>query len=310
MERGAFLFPGQGSQYVGMGKDLFENFGVAKETFEEASDFLKIDMQRLCFEGPEDVLKQTENTQPSILTISITVLRVLLSETDVTPEVMAGHSLGEYSALVASGAMAFSDAVRVVRKRGKFMQEAVPEGQGAMAALIGDDREAVEELCRDLASDQVVSPANYNSPEQIVISGHKEAVEAVVEEAKQRGIKKAVMLPVSAPFHCSLMAPAGKKLSEVLNQLSFEEIKIPVISNVKADLYPSFKEIQRLLVAQVSQPVRWHESMVKAISMGVETSYELGPGKVLSGLMRRIDRNVSTYQVENVSTLKALLRVI
>jgi len=310
MERIAFLFPGQGSQHIGMGKELCENFKVAKETFEEASDFLNINIKRLCFEGPEEALKQTENTQPAILTTSITVLRVVQSEAEMEPEVMAGHSLGEYSALVGSGAMAFSDAVQVVRKRGQFMQEAVPDGQGAMAALIGGNREIIEELCQDFTSEQVVSPANYNSPEQIVISGHKEAVEAVIEDAKEKAIKKAVILPVSAPFHCSLMESAGEKLGEVLNQVSFEEIKIPVISNVEADLYPSSAEIQRLLVEQVSQPVRWHESMVKAISMGVDTFCELGPGKVLSGLMRRIDRNVSTHQVENVSQLKALLGAI
>ncbi len=187
------------------------------------------------------------------------------------------------------------------------MQDAVPDGQGSMAAIIGDNREIVEELCQEFTSDQVVSPANYNGPEQIVISGHREAVEAVIEEAKQRGIKKAVILPVSAPFHCPLMEPAGEKLADVIEKIPLEEIKIPVISNVEADLYPSYKEIRRLLVEQVSRPVRWHESMIKAISMEVDTFCELGPGKVLSGLMRRIERETTTHQVEDVSTLKALL---
>lgn len=310
MEGLAILFPGQGSQYIGMGKELFENFKVARETFEEASDAIKIDMKRLCFEGPEDILRLTENTQPAVLTVCIAVLRVLRGETELEPRLTAGHSLGEYASLVASGSLAFSDAVKVVKKRGQFMQEAVPEGEGAMAALIGGSREVVEELCQCAPPGRVVSPANYNSPDQIVISGHRDAVEEIVERSKEKGVKRALLLPVSAPFHCSLMIPAGIRLAEVLEDVEFKETQIPVISNVKAEPYTSSKEIKGLLKEQVSKPVLWHDSMVRAISMGVDTFLELGPGRVLSGLMKRIAPEVQALNVENVSTLKIALKAL
>jgi [acyl-carrier-protein] S-malonyltransferase len=308
MEYLAIVFPGQGSQYVGMGEELYDNFKVVRETFEEASDAIKINLKRLCFEGPEDNLKLTENTQPAILTVSIAIFRVLKGEMELNPHVTAGHSLGEYASLVISGSMAFSDAVRVVKKRGQFMQEAVPEGEGAMAALIGGSKDIVEELCKSAPPGRVVSPANYNSPEQIVISGHRDAVEDVMERAREKGIKRAILLPVSAPFHCCLMEPAGERLAQVLEEVEFKDIEVPVISNVNADLYPSKYDIKRLLREQVSKPVLWYESMLKALSMGVDTFLELGPGKVLTGLMRRIAPEANLFQVENLSTLKATLK--
>ncbi|MBP1696213.1 MAG: fabD [Deltaproteobacteria bacterium] len=305
MKPTAFIFPGQGSQYVGMGKELFENFSVAKRVFQEADDTLHFSVSALCFKGPEDVLKLTENTQPAILTTSVGALRVLEAEKGMIPQLTAGHSLGEYSALVASGALSFPEAVKTVRLRGKFMQEAVPVGEGAMAAVLGMEREQIEELCEACSSGEVLAPANFNCPGQIVIAGHSKAVERAIERIKQEG-KKAVLLPVSAPFHSPLMKPAGDRLGKALEEISVRDLKIPVVTNVEAEVNQSKDRVKGLLVAQVSSPVRWEESMRKMIEKGVEQVLEVGPGKVLSGLMKRIDNRIETKNLEDLQTLKKI----
>jgi [acyl-carrier-protein] S-malonyltransferase len=305
MKSVAFIFPGQGSQYVGMGKELFENFSVAKKIFEEADDMLHLSVSGLCFKGPEEALKLTENTQPAVLTMSIAALKVLQAEKGMVPQFTAGHSLGEYSALVASGALSFSEAVKIVRLRGKFMQEAVPVGEGAMAAVLGMEREQVEKLCEEISSGEVLTPANFNSPGQIVIAGHSKAVERAIERVKQEG-KKAVLLPVSAPFHSPLMKPAGERLGEALEEISVNDLKIPVVTNVEAEVNTEKERVKGLLVAQVSSPVRWEESMRKMIEKGVEQVLEIGPGKVLSGLMKRIDGRLESKNLEDLKTLKSI----
>ena len=302
----ALIFPGQGSQSVGMGKEFYENFKVAREIFEEANDALHFSIKKLCFEGPEDDLKLTENTQPAILTASIACLRVLQNEKGVVPELTAGHSLGEYSALVAAGALTFSDAVRIVRLRGRFMQEAVPVGEGTMAAVLGMEREAVERLCEEVSSGEILSPANFNCPGQITIAGHTGAVERAIERVKQDG-KKAVLLPVSAPFHSPLMKPAGERLAKELDQIAVGDLRIPVVTNVEAEINTSKERVKFLLVGQVSSPVRWEDSMRRMIRDEVECFMEIGPGKVLSGLMKRIDPNRETLNIEDMKTLKKLL---
>ena len=289
-----------------MGKEFYENFKVAREIFEEANDALHFSIKKLCFEGPEDDLKLTENTQPAILTASIACLRVLQNEKGVVPELTAGHSLGEYSALVAAGALTFSDAVRIVRLRGRFMQEAVPVGEGSMAAVLGMEREAVERLCEEVSSGEILSPANFNCPGQITIAGHTGAVERAIERVKQDG-KKAVLLPVSAPFHSPLMKPAGERLAKELDQIAVGDLRIPVVTNVEAEINTSKERVKFLLVAQVSSPVRWEDSMRRMIRDEVECFMEIGPGKVLSGLMKRIDPNRETLNIEDMKTLKKLL---
>jgi len=302
----AFVFPGQGAQFAGMGKGLAENFSVARQVFEEADDALGFSLSRLCFEGPEDDLKLTTNTQPAILTTSVAALRVVTAETGLAPSYVAGHSLGEYSALVAAESLAFSDAVRTVRARGAFMQEAVPVGVGAMAAIIGLDNAQVESLCLDAAQGEIVSPANFNGGGQLVIAGHASAVERAIVLAKERGAKRALPLPVSAPFHCALMVPAGERLSGVLDGIDVAPLKTPVVSNVEATPNSDASRVKELLVTQVSAPVRWEESVSTMATLGVDRFIELGPGKVLGGLIKRIARGVAIQSVESPSGLSAL----
>jgi [acyl-carrier-protein] S-malonyltransferase len=305
MKRTAFIFPGQGSQYVGMGKEFHENFPIARQVFEEADDALHFSISSLCFKGPEETLKLTEHTQPAILVTSVAALRVLQSENQIVPELTAGHSLGEYSALVASGALAFSDAVQLVRLRGKFMQEAVPVGEGAMAAILGMEREEVEKLCEDVASGDVLGPANFNCPGQIVIAGHASAVQRVAAKVEETG-KRAVLLPVSAPFHSALMKPAGERLGQELKRVAVSDLGVPVVTNVEAEINTAKERVKELLVAQVSNPVRWEGSMRRMLREGIERVIEVGPGKVLLGLMKRIDGNVERSNLEDIDSLKKL----
>jgi len=305
MKATAFIFPGQGSQYVGMGKEFFESFREARDVFQEADDVLHLPISSLCFQGPEEALKLTENTQPAVLTTSIAVLRVLQAEKGVVARLSAGHSLGEYSALVVSGALAFADAVQIVRLRGRFMQEAVPVGEGAMAAILGMERGQVEKLCEEAAQGEVLTPANFNCPGQIVIAGHAKAIERAMERVKQEG-KKALLLPVSAPFHSPLMKPAGERLEKALEGIPIQDLKIPVVTNVEAEINQSKERVKELLVNQVWSPVRWEESMQKISGDGIEQTLEIGPGKVLSGLMKRINSKVETKNIEDIQTLKKI----
>lgn len=302
----AFLFPGQASQYPGMGRDLAEKYPPAAKVFAEADQALGLAISRLCFEGPEEALKLTENTQPAILTVSAAAWRVL-EEKGIQPDYVAGHSLGEYSALVAAGALEFADAVCVVRNRGQYMQEAVPPGEGAMAAILGLAPAQVEQICRKAADGEVVSAANLNSPEQTVISGNAAAVKRAVEMASASGAKRAVVLPVSAPFHCALMLPAQQKLEADLQKLPFAALRTPLITNVDAEVIQEGREARDALVRQVSQPVRWEESLRELIAAGVSTFVEVGPGRVLSGLLRQIDRSVHCFNVEDEKSLLATL---
>ena len=305
----AFLFPGQGSQTVGMGKDLFERFPVARETFDQADEALGKKLSQLCFEGPEDQLRLTENTQPAILTVSVAAWRVL-EEKGIKPGFVAGHSLGEYSAHVAAGTVNFSDAVRTVRNRGKYMQEAVPVGTGAMAAILGMSLDAVGAICGDAAQGEVCEPANINSPDQIVISGHAAAVERAVKLAQERGAKRAILLPVSAPFHCSLMKPAQEKLAVDLQKLQFAAPKIPVVCNVYATPVEDGESSREALIRQVTGSVNWSDSMRLLIERGVQTFVEVGPGKVLCGLMRQIDRSKKCLNVEDEASLQKTLEYL
>ncbi|NOY12937.1 MAG: ACP S-malonyltransferase [Deltaproteobacteria bacterium] len=300
----AFLFPGQGSQFPGMGRNLVDNFTTAKLVFEEACDALGFDIAALCFSGSEAELKLTANTQPAILTTSIAALRVLEQETDLQPSYAAGHSLGEYSALVCAGALSFADTVRIVRQRGTYMQEAVPVGVGAMAAIMGIERSELEQLCSDVAAGEVVAPANFNSPGQIVIAGHATAVDRAITLAKERGAKRALPLPVSAPFHSSLMEPAAKRLEAALQQVSVDNFSCPVVGNVEATPYQEQERVKLLLVEQVCAPVRWDESILKMQQLGVTRYVEIGPGKVLSGLAKRIAKGSTVQNICDVESLK------
>ncbi len=300
----AFLFPGQGSQYIGMGADFCAEFAVARQTFEEANDALGIDLAKLCFEGEAKTLALTANAQPAILTASVAALRVVLEETEIRPDLVAGHSLGEFTALVASECLGFGDAVRTVRKRGEFMQEAVPPGVGKMAAVLGLTSGEVSELCAEVAGEEnVVSPANFNSPTQTVISGEARAVEAASELAKEKGARRVVELEVSAPFHCSLMEPAAARLRDVLSEIDFNPVKYPVVTNIEAEANSDSARVADILVAQVVSPVRWAESLEFLKNSGVSEFLEIGPSKVLSGLVKRTLKGVSCAGIEKTEEL-------
>jgi [acyl-carrier-protein] S-malonyltransferase len=305
MNKTAFIFPGQGSQYPGMGRDLADAFPAARRIFEEADDALGLKLSAICFSGSEDELKLTANTQPAILTASIAVLRVVEQETGLKADYLAGHSLGEYSALVCSGALEFADAVRTVRARGTFMQEAVPVGTGTMAAMLSIEKAELEDICREAAQGEVVSAANFNSPGQIVIAGSVAAVNRAIEIAKARGFRKSMLLPVSAPFHCALMKPAADRLSTVLDALQLAEMKLPVVANATALPNIDRMQVKPLLVTQVCAPVLWEQSVTEMAGLGVSRFVEIGPGKVLSGLVKRINKEVATVNIADLEGLKA-----
>ena len=303
------MFPGQGAQYAGMGRELAEKYSEAGAVFDAADQALKFPLSRLCFEGPEDDLKLTENTQPAILTVSTAVARVLHAR-GVTPAFVAGHSLGEYSALVAAGALDFVDAVRTARKRGRYMQEAVPVGVGAMAAILGLEPERVSEICQSVAEGEVVDAANFNSPIQTVIAGHRTAVERAVVALKQAGAKRALILPVSAPFHSSLMLPAEQRLAADLDQLEFADPSPPVVMNVDARGVTRGADVRDALGRQPSRPVRWTETVRLLLDSGVDTFVEVGPGKVLSGLVRSVEKSVTMLNVEDETSLESTVAAL
>jgi [acyl-carrier-protein] S-malonyltransferase len=309
MGKVAFMFPGQASQYPGMGKELAEKYPAARAVFDEADKALGFSISKMCFEGTEDELKLTANTQPAILTVSVAAFRVL-EEKGIAPDYVAGHSLGEYSALVAVGSLKFVDAVKLVRKRGMYMQEAVAAGQGAMAAIMGLSPAVVQDACKRAAEGEVCSAANLNSPEQTVISGSAGAVKRAVEIASQSGAKRAVILPVSAPFHSALMMPAQEKLEKDLQTTTFADLQVPLVTNVDADTIRTGEEARGALVRQVSMTVRWEESMRILLDEGVNTFVEVGPGRVLTGLMRQIERSVASLNVEDEKSLAGTLEKI
>ena len=301
----AYIFPGQGSQFAGMGRELADNFAAAREVFAEADDALGFSLSQLCFEGPAEQLELTENTQPAILTVSIAALRAMESEGFPQPELVAGHSLGEYSALVAAGSLSLRDAVRTVRARGRYMQEAVPVGVGAMAAIIGSDEKTVRECCQEAAQGEVCSPANINSPKQIVIAGHTGAVERAMELLKARGAKRAIKLPVSAPFHCALMQPAQDRLAADLEKIEFSDLRVPLVANVMAVEFDKGVDARKNLVKQVTAPVLWRLCVNYIQSEGVTTFVEVGPGKVLSGLVKQIVPDARCLNVADPTSLEA-----
>ncbi|MBI3933084.1 MAG: ACP S-malonyltransferase [Acidobacteria bacterium] len=305
----ALLFPGQGSQAAGMGLDLCQNFPVARQTFEEADAVLGFSLSKLCFEGPAEELQLTANTQPAILACSIAAYRVL-AERGITYSYVAGHSLGEYSALVAAGSLLFADALRIVRHRGQYMQEAVPVGTGAMAALLGISIEKIEDICRAAAQGEVVSPANINTPEQIVVAGHAAAVKRVVEQALAAGAKRAIPLAVSAPFHCALMRPAQERLSPELAAAPFQDLTVPLVTNVRAEMIRTAAQARQGLIDQIPSPVRWEPSVRRLLGAGVTKFVEVGPGRVLTGMMRQIDRAAAAMNVEDSKSLEKTLAVL
>ena len=301
----AYIFPGQGSQHPGMGKDLADNFPAARRVFEEVDEALSFHISQLCFEGPAEALQLTENTQPAILSVSVAVLRAMEAEGFSQPVYVAGHSLGEYSALVAAGALSLADAARTVRARGRYMQEAVPPGQGAMAAVIGAELAEIEKVCSEASQGQVCAPANINSSNQVVIAGNADAIDRAMDLLKAKGAKRVVKLNVSAPFHCALMMPAQERLAADLGALSLDDLRIPLVSNVDAVEVRKAVDARDSLVRQVSSPVRWLESVELLIREGIDTFVEVGPGKVLSGLLRQISREVKSLNVEDTASLKS-----
>ncbi len=306
MGKTAFIFAGQGAQTVGMGKELADNFVCAKQVFEEASDSLGFDIEEMIFRGSADALMVTENTQPTIVTMSTAALRVL-EEKGIKADVAAGLSLGEYTAHIASGSLAFKEAVRLVKKRGKYMQEEVPQGIGAMAAIIALAPETVVECCKKASAEGVCEPANFNCPGQIVVSGEVKAVEACCALAKEAGAKRAMLLPVSAPFHCSMLIGAGEKLQKEFENVTVHDMQIPIITNVTADYVNAKEDIIPLLVKQVSNSVLWEKSIRRMLDDGVDTFIEIGPGKTLSGFVKKISKEAVTYNVEDMASLEKTL---
>ncbi|HVR42392.1 MAG TPA: ACP S-malonyltransferase [Thermoanaerobaculia bacterium] len=302
----AFVFPGQGSQFAGMGRDVWNASPAARRIYDEIDATLGVAISKLCFEGPEDELKLTENTQPAILATSLALLAALRESSDLEPDIVAGHSLGEYGAIVCAGGLKADEAAKLVRSRGRFMQEAVPAGEGAMAAILGPSLEQIEAICAEASEGEVVSPANINAPGQIVIAGTRAAVDRAIELAKARGARRALLLPVSAPFHCALMRPAEERLRPVLELAAFHPLYVPLVTNVDASPVGTDHAVRNALIRQVCSPVRWVDSVRRMIAMGVRRFVEVGPGNVLTGLIRRIDSSVELINVNGLDSLREL----